>query len=422
MSDTINLIKTAFGLDDTISRFVAIGWSRSMATMPNTLPDNLGIKSLLESAEFCKLDDQIKNDIFQAYNIIMTDSNLKSLMWHTYFQLVEDRFNLQFAKWPTYFNALESLSNMIYLIAALASVPIICKSYQRFDIPEIIIQDTCQQVKCFANNHKTFFDGRSGIDPVQLFWFTHYIDARLFRIGRFEYKLKQNNLGVIVCRNHQGELILLAANNWSFDKDGFFANEDSDKSSCWQSSLKLTNDFIEGYIVSPRGFAINKKISLSSNQWDVILDDNSWFLDLHIPSGGDMSMDSCYSSIRDAFKFFKKHFPDCRADAVMCWSWIFNTQLEELLPNSNLAKFIQTSYVFPADSTGDDGMNFIFGSKTDDLSVLPKKSSLQKAMISVLEQGNQLRSGGMYLHSDDLERAFANQIYRVGFDKLIKQL
>lgn len=68
-------------------------------------------------------------------------------------------------------------------------------------------------------------------------------------------------------------------------------------------------------------------------------------------------------------------------------------------------------YLFPVASSGQDGIFFIFCKEYEALTLPPRKTGLQKAMLSVLESGEKLRSGGMFFLKEDLE-AFDQQFYR----------
>jgi hypothetical protein len=135
---------------------------------------------------------------------------------------------------------------------------------------------------------------------------------------------------------------------------------------------------------------------------------------MHIPPGGNMTLELCRDSIREAFAFFARFFPSRPVRAVLSKSWIFNTQFEERLPDSNLAKFMRELYLFPIASTGTDGLFFVFCREHPDRSTAPRKTALQRAMLDILERGGALRSGGMFFLKRDLPR-FGTQHYRSRF-------
>lgn len=127
-----------------------------------------------------------------------------------------------------------------------------------------------------------------------------------------------------------------------------------------------------------------------------------------------MTPEACLDSFRRAFAFFKQQHPGTFKPVIICHSWIFNTQFEQMLPESNLASLMRECLLFPHNSSGRDGMFFLFGRDYDDLSQAPRNTSVQRAMLSILEQGNRLRSGGMLFFEEDLQ-AFGSAPYRTSF-------
>ena len=76
------------------------------------------------------------------------------------------------------------------------------------------------------------------------------------------------------------------------------------------------------------------------------------------------------------------------------------------MPDSNLAKFMRMLYLVPAYlSSGRDGLFFIFGRDQDeDWSNYPADNSMRRAFHRIRESGRKLRSNGMFVFADDLDR------------------
>jgi hypothetical protein len=161
---------------------------------------------------------------------------------------------------------------------------------------------------------------------------------------------------------------------------------------------------ITGFPITPEGKALKQEISLDATKWKPLLKPGDEIIEMHIPSGGGMSPEKCLDSLRQAFDFFHKMYPESILPAVCCQSsWIFNTQLEEAMPESNLAKFMREIYLFPVASKGKDGLWFVFCKEYEDWSQAPRQTSLQKAMLDVVCSGRKLRSAGMFFFENDLE-------------------
>jgi hypothetical protein len=132
---------------------------------------------------------------------------------------------------------------------------------------------------------------------------------------------------------------------------------------------------------------------------------------MHIPSGGGLTPAACRHSFALAAAFFTRRFPSANARLIFCQSWIFNPQLEERMPDSNLAALQREVYLFPVKSTGEDGLNFVFCRATGNRAELPRETTLQKTLLGILDAGQKLRSAGMIYAIEDLPH-YGTQIYR----------
>ena len=389
-----------------------------MATRPDGVPTCFELATLEDSARFCGVDEVSVEALAGAMEAVGGCDALTSLLWHAYYQLTTDRLNVPTAQWPSRLAGLDEQSGMLYLLAALASVPAMRRAYERLGIPEDVVGQTCREIACFAANHQAFFHGLPGLCAGQFSWLAHYLDARLFRLGRFEYMLKPCARGEVACRHRDGNLILLAADGLWYDADGLQASEPVDEVACRRSELTIDDREIRGLPISPRGFVLREPIVLPRSEWAIVHQKGTWHLDMHIPSGGGMTPDRCRESMASAFAFFSERFGECAPQTMTCRSWIFNPQFEELLPAGNLSQLIQRMYLFPIARHDQAGMFFVFGPNFEDLASLPRETSLQRAMISVLEGGGRLRQAGMFVHRDDLDAAFAEKTYRRMFQQV----
>ena len=106
---------------------------------------------------------------------------------------------------------------------------------------------------------------------------------------------------------------------------------------------------------------VNQTAHLPLAEWEPALQPGDSVLDMDIPAGGGMTPEACRHSLSAARDFFAERFPETKPKAVVCGSWLFNTQLEEVLgPEANLVKFQRELYLYPVPSSGQDGLWFIF--------------------------------------------------------------
>ena len=88
--------------------------------------------------------------------------------------------------------------------------------------------------------------------------------------------------------------------------------------------------------------------------------------------------------------------------------------MKRLLPESNLAKFMRELYLLPCAGNGNDGLFFLFGQEPDDHKDLPRDNSVRRAILSILDEGRRLRTGGMLFLAEDLDK-FGTKHYRNSF-------
>ncbi|MEU6598678.1 acyltransferase domain-containing protein [Streptomyces flaveolus] len=115
-------------------------------------------------------------------------------------------------------------------------------------------------------------------------------------------------------------------------------------------------------------------------------------LNLHIPDfHGPLTVSACDRSLTTARAFFARYFPEERPVAVLCHSWLLDTQLRRYLPpDSNILRFQERFRIArdedePADT---EPVQFVFGDPDLPVATLPRRTSVERAV------GDHLRAGG----------------------------
>ena len=129
-----------------------------------------------------------------------------------------------------------------------------------------------------------------------------------------------------------------------------------------------------------------------------------------------MTPELCKESFRLAFSFFEERYPERFKPVIISHSWIFNSQLEDYLPDSNLAKLQRECYLFPFPSNGQDGFFFVFGKnyRPEEMASAPQDTSLRRTLLKIAQTPEQLHCAGMLFFKEDLDD-FGTQHYRNGF-------
>jgi hypothetical protein len=413
----IQEIADKFGIADNLEA-VSHGWEESLTAMPAGIPDFLKPETFIPSARFCGIGPDITPALISTAETICADEALLKFYWHCFYQLTDGARPVNYNKCPDFKKELGDNFGVFYLLVGLGIVPGARATYLKMNVPENIVRDTMKEIHGFNENHKIAYK-LPGLLTNQLGWLANYYKGKLFRLGRLEFKIEPFRFPRFFYRNKKtGVKICFAPDNIRYNGEGFVDGTDGiiDAETGWTSSFYEENGIIHGYPISPYGHAIGKKLQISLKEWESALRPNDWTIDMHIPPGGGMMPEACVESFKTAFDFFNTRFPEKKSSAIVCASWIFNTQFETYLPDSNMVKFMRELYLFPVQSAGNDGMFFVFYKDFKNLSEAPRETRLQRAMLDVLESGRKLRSGGMAFFIEDLKK-FGTQHYRKIWDE-----
>lgn len=114
-------------------------------------------------------------------------------------------------------------------------------------------------------------------------------------------------------------------------------------------------------------------------------------LNTHIPEvGGPLPPQACDESFRRARPFYDGCFPEHGARVAVCTSWLLDPQLAEYLPeSSNIVAFMRRwTVVDDEPQDGDESMlEFVFRRDGQPLRELPRRTSLERAVVAHLEAG-----------------------------------
>ncbi len=368
---------------------------------------------LRSAMSYCQIDEERQVRILETAAQINANNALQLFTWHAYQRLVFDLDGPSLLQWPNmdaYFNKSGGALYLIVMMGALKDVRAACEAK---NIPEEIIHDTCYQFAAYCKVYEHGHDGEVGINIGSVNWSRHYVRGDLYRLGRMEFMLKPLPDHQHVFKHKtDGRVLMLLGHEQYMTDEGYYFIDGDDELKKWQSSLTFNEESYIGYPINPNGQAQLELVTLDAREWEYYLKPGDPVLDLHIPSGGGMTLEKCQDSFVRGFKFFDTYFKDLgSAKAVNCSSWIFNPDLEHILPGSNLAQLIAAGYCYPFPSSGRDGLRFIFGREYDDLDDYPQNTSLEKAFIQKLKNGERLRNGGWLILREHADKC-AEQVYR----------
>jgi len=378
-------------------------WDESVASLPAETPSWLTPAEISAHREYCGLGASADEPLLRAAKMIAADPALKLLAWHCYRRLYVHTESGGFSDWPGLDNALGDLAGALYVLVSLAMVPQVKAAHAALGVADEVTRDTCFQVECFALNYRDAHGGRWGILLGQLFWLRHYTAGRLFRIGRFEYKIEPYHGPRAYRHERTRDVVALADDGARFNAEGFIPIGGERNEGDFTATLEERADRVVGYPISPAGMAMHRRVALDLAEWRPALAKGDLTLDMHIPSGGGMRPEACRDSLSRAPAFLAATFPDRLCVGVSCVSWIYNTQFEDMLgPDANLVRHMRELYLYPVHSSGKDGLYFLFYTDDVDPATARRDSSVRRAVLDHVAAGNRLRCGGMFTLTEDI--------------------
>ncbi len=266
LSESLRIIREENSLE-----VLSPGWQESSGILGRKIPFFLQGDNLTFYCDFCGFERELKKSVLATAAKIRNSLPLTKLAWHCHRLLFFRPGYNEFTSWPALKTALGNGGDIFYLIIALSMVPLVIKKHRQMNIPRKITMDTCRQVRCFCLNFE-LGRGRYGAFKKQLFWLRHYIDGKLFRIGRFEYMIQPFKAGIIVFREKgTGSIRVLAENNMRINEDGYIDAPGNEKKKTWVSTCLEDNYRISGNPVSPSGRVKPGLITLQKDRWEIVL-------------------------------------------------------------------------------------------------------------------------------------------------------
>lgn len=206
-------------------------------------------------------------------------------------------------------------------------VPLVAERYEAAGIPPHIIRDTLEEVSRLAEDYRCK-TGSAGLSKENVIWLRHIYHGELFRIGSLQYQIFH--------------MIYL-------DEEG-----------CGEHYMHFAQEEKERL---PQGTPV---------------------VNVHVPSGADLSAAAVEKSLEDAKLFFQQFLPDFKPKAFLCYSWLLYPQMLELLPKeSRIASFAARFRIIGqvSDPYGSGAVKRIYGRRYARKAEYPQDTQLQKNAI-----------------------------------------
>lgn len=365
-----------------------------------------------------RLPPDCLQELISAAGIISQDISCRrqfSLLWVRIYpeQGQAEPFDL-----PDFSFCLAKLAPLLPLLLLVAKLPDLKNHFMNRHIKEDVWLETISDIRL----HLLSFHKRHGYYGLDEFWWlTLTVIGKIYRLGRLQFMPLPFKMPIEVYRHIAGDrVVALSAPGISFRRDGQVSGTNGIEADSrgFTADLRVEDNLVWGTPIDPRGRALNREICLDLNKWRKVLSRENTILDLHIPADGRLDLAACLDSFTRADDFFPRHFPEIKAPAVICKSWLLSPQIPEILyAQSNLVQFQQQLYLFPVKDGDQAFIKQIFGQYPPP-EPGDRENSLQRSLRGYLDQGKRVNSGAMFFLLADLPR-WGQGWYRRQFNGLL---
>lgn len=422
MVEDLAYIIEKFGLEKVPPEWFKT-WETSMLAYPGD--NNLRFIQdayILEANKTVKLPEDALKAILETASAIRNDNCLSKLAWHSFFMtfstnefadtLEIDSSNIYFPSSRKFNKAFNGLFNVIVLLAGLEAA---VKKHGGRGISNQITLDTFSDLELWMRHYRSKY-GIWGMEEQN--WLANHFNGKIFRLGRLQFMPRFYKGQALAFRNIRNKKVLAFSEpeiRYRGDGQVDGTNDIFDSEGSWLSQLSVNEEFIEGNLISPYGYAVRGVYKILMQEWEEILSKGDPVLDIHIPEGERMSHEICGESLKMAKKFFATHFPERTFKAFVCSTWLFDSQFQSILPPySNIVRFQREFYLYPYKGSDFQVFERVFGSKPKDLSKAPRDSSLRRGVLDFVIGGGHFRDAGGFIPIDDLN--WGGEIFQRDWD------
>lgn len=297
-------------------------------TGPTRLPHGDALRAVLIRIGTPPLD---ADEIVEAAPSAGTTPEVWWLLERCHRSLVADMGGTDYRpELPTLPGALGAVGRYFYVYVFLATMPDVRRYHREHGVPDEITWATFADLGDKIAIHRRSY-GRGGLNTQ--FWFTLHFRGAIYALGRLQFAME-----------------------------------------------------LFGPDARPGGAPVDKGTPV---------------LGAHIPEpGGPFTPALCDESFAQAVPFVEQHFPDFFAPGtprvITCNSWLLDPQLADYLPEtSNIVSFGRRFNLLPEDPGHDADrsiVEFVFRRVDPELDELPRRTTLQRAIVTHLKAGRHWRS------------------------------
>ena len=267
----------------------------------------------------------------------------------------------------------------------LALTPQVVEYYRAHRVPDEIIRDTLNDYLEGAILVCNDYQRRDGYEVMRSFnWNQLFVNCKCIRVGVLNFEMSKcvPTKNIKAFKNKSGEYKILI-NGRDISASGYISGTAGHEDIAYHAEISESDDAFEGYEVDTlNARATGEKIRLDKREWRLVLTPEDNVIDVHIPIGVELTVPNMEAAYERAVKIFAECFPEFKPKAFVCFSWLMDPQLREMLnPESKIIAFQSKFLRFPMKANGDGACIFLFKNtlrKKYDIPALAEDTSLQR--------------------------------------------
>ena len=283
---------------------------------------------------------------------------------------------------PTHPSGADLAYDMLPGLAICSAIPYAVARHREKGIPEEKIAENVRTLERAVNARIQLY-GAPGYHLLR--WHQYTLDAKLFMLGRLQYELpaKFSAAAAVFC-SAAGEYIALADGATVHAGGrilGSFACREAEGS--FVAELVETENAWIGHPYSGRGLIEPKTCRLEKGEWQCVLRRGDPVVSVHIPASGPLDEAAVGESFAMAKEFFATYFPRFSYRAFVCYSWLMDMQLVDILgEDTNISRFVSRFHTLTMKSEGAGALRFVFHrpDKNFPYSDLPERTTLERKL------------------------------------------
>ncbi len=233
--------------------------------------------------------------------------------------------------------------------------------------------------------------GRPCVNALYYGWLHNYSKVEIFATNGFWFELDHINPKAMWLRHRKTGEILCVVCRGTFDGTGSQLKGSKyyeDPVDTFTVTLTEDDEKFVGHGVYDNKVSPVAKTYLKS-EWACIARPGDKCMSIHIPRGGNISLDVLDAAVASARKIATERFPDKAGMQIHGSSWLLDPKIGEILgPDARMTQFMKRFVVHPQWSQGDNVFGYVFPKNYTDYESLPEDTALQRKLKKLYMDGS----------------------------------